>query len=152
MSFEAKFAAWGSPTRQGPLGTSMRHPPAAEDLEPSHWRPLLGCARLPLLFASTPVAELPCQGLFCRRTRAVRIFSRVLLNRILNDQYVHRAKVSHCILPTNTLLEPLRDVTSLTGEARANNHFFSGRFFNAALSCASLSSPHASGFPERIAS
>ena len=93
----SRFAAWGSPTRQGKLSASMRHPPAAEALEQSHWRPLFCCARLPPLFASTAVAELPCQGLFCRRSPTVRIFSRVLLNRVLNDQYVHRAKVHHRI-------------------------------------------------------
>jgi hypothetical protein len=112
---------------QGHLGTSMRHPPAAENLEPSHWRPLLCCARFSLLFASTPVAELPSQGLFCRRTRAVRIFSRILLNCILNDHDVHRAKVSHCILPTTLSRASSRCHRSQwPGSLRANNHFFSG--------------------------
>jgi len=105
----------------------MRHPPAAEALEQSHGRPLLGCAHLPPLFASTAVAELPCQGLFCRRSRAARIFSRVLLNRILNDQYVHRTKVSHCILPKHSFKASSRfHRIQWRGSLRANNHFSLG--------------------------
>ena len=129
----------------------MRHPPAAECLEESHRRPFLCCVCFPLFFVATAV--FPRKGLFCRWNRAARIFSRVLLNCILNDQDVHRAKVSHRILPRRSS-RASRYATGLKwrGSLRANNYFFLGEIFNAALSCASLSSPHASGFPECIAS
>ena len=99
----------------------MRHPPAAEDLEQSQWLPLRRRARFPMLFVSALVAELPRQRLFCGRSRAAWMFSRVLFHCVLNDQYVHGAKVSHRILPgaLKPLTMPPASVARLASRERS---------------------------------
>jgi hypothetical protein len=97
----------------------MQHPPGTKALEDPQ-RPSLRCyARLLPLLASTAGVEPPSQSLFCRGSRAVWIFPRVCLNRILNDQYVERAKLSHYDLPI-PLFQQLfeRSASDLNAEAR----------------------------------
>jgi len=97
----------------------MQHPPRTKALKDSQ-PPSLRCyARLPLLLPFTAGVEPPGQSLFCRGSRAVWIFPRVLLNRILNDQYVERAKSSHYNLPIPLFQRPFDcNASGLNAEAR----------------------------------